>query len=86
MNEQPKNGWQPMDTAPKDRRILLIIDGEMYAVHWVRDYITGHESYSLGTLPDDGKVLIGAAPIAWHDLPEPPELPVLTTDGEKEVH
>ena len=77
MNEQPKNGWQSMDTAPKDRRILLIMDGEMYVGHWVKDYITGHESYSIGTLPDGAKVLTNFAQEAWLELPELPELPGL---------
>jgi hypothetical protein len=85
MNEQQtfNHGWQSMDTAPKDRRILLIMDGEMYAAIWVKDFITGYESYSIGTLPDGMKVWIDVAPEAWHELPE---LPVLTTDGEKEVN
>ncbi|MBK7491135.1 MAG: hypothetical protein IPI17_03310 [Nitrosomonas sp.] len=74
MSELPNNGWQPMDTAPKDRRILLIMDGEMYVGHWVQDFITGYESYSIGTLPDGMKVLIDVAPEAWHELPELPEL------------
>lgn len=51
------NPWQPIETAPKDRRILLLYqDGDVRKDWW------HHESQQ-----SDNKI------VAWTEIPEPPK-------------
>ena len=55
--------WQPIDTAPKDGRNVLVFDGEPepYIAWW---HLTNAEWRA-----SDGAV----SPTHWHPLPPPPE-------------
>lgn len=51
------NQWRPIETAPKDRRILLLYqDGDVRKDWW------HHESQQ-----SDNKI------VAWTEIPEPPK-------------
>ncbi|MBL4748417.1 MAG: hypothetical protein JKY17_06535 [Magnetovibrio sp.] len=65
------NKWQPIETAPKDQRVLIWSGTEVYAAHWVKNPFTDDEAWLLGTAPDDMQTLV-AAPILWHPCPCPP--------------
>lgn len=36
--------WKDIETAPKDRRIIIATDTEMYVVRWVQNFITGNDA------------------------------------------
>ena len=36
--------WKDIDTAPKDRRIIIGTDTEMYVVNLVQNVITGNDA------------------------------------------
>lgn len=64
--------WQPIKSAPKDRRILIITEsGTMHAANWSKNPITGHEAWLIARIDDDGNCLITQA-THWMTLPEPP--------------
>lgn len=69
--------WKDIETAPKDRRILIATDNEMYAVRWVKNFITGDEAWRIAVFESDAEssnqVLIknGLAK-AWTEAPEHP--------------
>ena len=65
--------WQPIETAPKDGTVILVMTGEtMHVVRWIN--IHGDFDYWA---VDDNKhgpfTLRGKAPTHWMPLPEPPK-------------
>ena len=69
------NDWRPIETAPKDRRILALVDGRVVIVKWDDD------RYSLKPRPywwQETLIRSRAAqrncpPTHWLPLPEAPE-------------
>lgn len=71
------SAWQDIETAPKDRRIIIATDTEMYVVNWVQNFITGDDAWRVAVFEADAEssnqVLIknGLAK-AWTEAPEHP--------------
>lgn len=69
--------WQPIETAPKDGRTILVFDdGEVVTVKWRYDDrwggAWGSEDYIQdGSIYDDA--LIAHSPTHWMPLPDPPQ-------------
>ena len=59
--------WAGMETAPRDRRILVKSpSGEMYVAHWVQEPFTGDEAYCISEAPDGTQHLI--YPVEWREV------------------
>ena len=80
-------GWQPIDTAPKDGTVLLLYAEAYHRIIWGRGWYfkgvpgdgEGWIAHSFYTQPKDD--MIGAfEPTHWHPLPSPPPEP--TTGGQ----
>lgn len=67
--------WQPIATAPNDRRILLWTGTEMYVGHWAENFITGDRGWIIAEWGTDGDqaVLPIDRPTKWAERPEPPQ-------------
>jgi len=63
--------WQPMDTAPEDREIIIQADhGAMYVVEWdTWERQTGNKLYEIGGWGIAG-VLQQCFPVAWTECPD----------------
>ena len=60
--------WQPIDTAPKDSRVLVRCEsGSVYAAHWVQNPMTGDEAWLVCALEDGTQMLVH--PVEWMPLP-----------------
>lgn len=60
--------WQPIDTAPKDDRVLVRCEsGSVYAAHWVQNPMTGDEAWLVCALEDGTQMLVH--PVEWMPLP-----------------
>lgn len=59
--------WNGMETAPKDRRILVKSPaGELYTAHWVQNPWDGDEAYCISEAPDGTQHLV--RPVQWREL------------------
>ncbi len=63
-------GWKHINTAPKDRRILVWTGGEIYAAHWVQCPTTGREAYLVSQDIEGTQHL--CHPSHWRGCPQPP--------------
>lgn len=78
MNEPTKGAeamskWQPISTAPKDRRILVRhASGLTHCGEWWKNPATGHEAFRITSFKnEDGSVdcLIIPSAIEWAEIP-----------------
>ena len=69
--------WKDIDTAPKDRRIIIATDTDIFAANWVKNFVTGDEAWRIAVFEVDSEssdqILIkkGLAK-AWTEAPEHP--------------
>lgn len=63
-------GWLPIETAPKDRHILVWGLSRPYVAIWVKNLFTDHESWAIADLENGDRVLVDA--FFWRPLPLPP--------------
>lgn len=69
--------WHDIETAPKDRRIIIATDTDMFVANWVKNFVTGDEAWRIAVFEADAEssnqVLIknGLAK-AWAEAPEHP--------------
>jgi hypothetical protein len=63
--------WQPIETAPRDKRILVWSGQEIYAAHWVRNMITNDEAWIVAQWGDECDQAL-VKPTHWLPLPEAP--------------
>ena len=68
-------GWLSMESAPKDRRILVLSSGDVqYTAEWAKNPVTGSELYRIANVGDaEGHQIFVNESVAWQDLPEPPK-------------
>lgn len=64
-------GWLPIETAPKDKRILVWSGQEIYAAHWVKHITTDDEAWIVAQWGDEGDQAL-VKPTHWMPLPEAP--------------
>lgn len=62
--------WQPIETAPKGKTILAVVDGDVRLVHWAK---TSHVPIYGFCLADQGAEDFDLCkPTHWMSLPDPP--------------
>jgi hypothetical protein len=66
----PKDEWRDIETAPKDRIIDAIVDGEVRLVAWRE---ASYERLWGWCLADDGDTPDICTPTLWRPRPTPPE-------------
>ena len=59
--------WQPINTAPKDKRILVFTGQEIYAAHWVQNIETEHEAWMIGEMENGDQAVVNA--VSWCEIP-----------------
>lgn len=64
--------WQPIETAPKNQRLLVWTGQEIYAAHWAISSITGDESWIVAEWGTEGDQAI-VKPSHWMPLTDPPK-------------
>jgi len=64
--------WQPIETAPKDRRIILWTGREIYIGHWAKNVETDHEAWIIAEWGDGDQAMTGAA-THWMEAPKAPK-------------
>lgn len=69
------NEWKPIETAPRDRRIIIWTGVEKYCAHWVKNPFTGDEAWLVGNLHTDGEndQLVIENALLWAEAPKNPE-------------
>ena len=67
--------WKPIETAPKDKRLLVWSGQEMYCAHWAQNWQTGDEAWIVAAWGDEGDQAL-VRPSHWMPLPEPPNAKV----------
>lgn len=63
--------WHPIESAPRDRRLLVWSGQEIYAAHWAQHPLTGDEAWIVAQWGDGEQALV--KPTHWAPLPEPPQ-------------
>jgi len=80
--------WKDIETAPKDRRIIIATDTDMYIAHWGQNPFTGDEAWLIvafdADAENDNQVLIknGLAK-AWTEAPVHPFNQSIIDDGKQ---
>ncbi|HZF98271.1 MAG TPA: hypothetical protein VEY92_08525 [Pseudoxanthomonas sp.] len=69
LRQERAGEWQPIETAPKGRRVLVRKDGKQYAADWVQNPWTGEVAWCIGDLGDGERVLV-MNPDEWMELPK----------------
>lgn len=64
------NEWRLIETAPKNKRVLVWTGIRIYAAEWVQNFINGDEAFCVADLENGESALV--KPTHWQDLPEPP--------------
>lgn len=67
--------WQPIETAPKDKRVLVWSGQEIYAAHWARHMTTDDEAWVVAQWGEEGDQAL-VKPTHWMPLPEAPNAEV----------
>ena len=62
--------WEKIETAPKDRSVLVWTGKNMYCAIWVKNFHTDNEAWMIART-DDGELLV--VPTHWQELPKPPQ-------------
>ncbi len=76
---QGGGGWWPIDTAPKDRRVLVWTGKNIYVANWVKNIISDHEAFMICDTGVPGYRVI-VEPTHWKECPEQPAISA-TKDG-----
>ena len=59
--------WQPIETAPRDKRVLVWSGQEIYAAHWSRHITTYDEAWIIAQWGEDGEQVL-VKPTHWMPL------------------
>lgn len=62
--------WNTMDTAPREKRLLGVVDGDVRFIMWTK---TSHVPLYGWCLLDEGEDLDFCEPTHWMPIPVPPE-------------
>lgn len=80
--------WKDIETAPKDRRIIIATYTDMFVANWVKNFVTGDEAWLMAVFDadaeNDNQVLIkhGLAK-AWAEAPEHPFNKSIIDEGKQ---
>jgi len=66
--------WQPIDTAPRNKRVIVWGGAEVYCAHWVQNPVTGDEAWIVAEFGDGEQALVRAT----HWCPLPPGIECTT--------
>jgi hypothetical protein len=64
------NTWQPIETAPRDVRVLVWSGQEVYTAHWAKNVFTDDEAWIVAEWGDGEQALV--KPTHWHPMPKLP--------------
>lgn len=56
--------WMPIETAPKDKRVLVWSGQEIYAADWAKNIFTGDEAWIVAEWGDDREQVL-VRPTHW---------------------
>jgi hypothetical protein len=65
------DGWQTIETAPRDRRVVVWTGREKYIAHWAKNPFTDDEAWIVANFGDDGDQLL-VKPVLWAEAPADP--------------
>lgn len=69
--------WQPISSAPKDKRVLVWTGQDIYAAQWAKNPYTDEEAWVVGRFwvvgGEEDDQLILKNPTHWQPLPEEPK-------------
>lgn len=86
--------WQPIETAPKDgKKVLIVANGVIYAAWWNSEFENQWDEETseyryVGAWTDDAVESFGYETVAsyepthWMPLPDPPEAPTPQAGGQ----
>lgn len=82
------NTWKDMETAPKDRRIIIATDTEMYVANWVKNFVTGDDAWLVARLDghpngNDQIIIESALAKAWTEAPPHPFNQPIIDEGKQ---
>lgn len=66
--------WLPIESAPRDKRVLVWSGQEIYAVHWSKNPMTDDEAWIVAEWGTDGDQALVKA-LFWMPLPAAPKPP-----------
>lgn len=80
--------WQDIETAPKDRRIIIATDTEMYVVNLVQNFITGDDAWLVARFDGDSNgndqiIIENALAKAWTEAPVHPFNQSIIDEGKQ---
>lgn len=64
--------WQPIETAPKDKEILIYKNGDQYCGYFAKNIMTDDEGWVIANFGDNGEQLLVRDPTHWMPLPDAP--------------
>jgi len=69
--------WEDIETAPKDRRIIIATETDMYVVRWAQNFLTGHGAWLVARFKDESNgndqiIIERSIAKAWTEAPEHP--------------
>lgn len=73
--------WQPIETVPHDRRVILWTGREIYIGHWAKNAHTGHEAFIIAEWGKDGDQAMLGNVTHWMEAPKPPATQRTTERG-----
>lgn len=65
--------WQPIETAPRNARILIKVGEDAHVAQWVQNFINGDDAWAIAEIPDNTggfDRVIFRNPTHWMPLPD----------------
>lgn len=71
LTAQARDGWQPIETAPKDLRVIVWTGQNIYVAKWVKNILNDHEAFMICETGVPGERVI-VQPTHWMPCPQQP--------------
>ena len=73
--EREASGWKAIESAPKNRRILVFNGARVFAAEWAINLFTEEGAWRVATYTDEGDQIILKDATHWTDYPPLPAAP-----------
>lgn len=65
--------WHDIESAPKDRRIIIATEDNLYIAKWAQNIWNGEEAFSVGDIGGGDRLIIKKElAFRWTEAPEHP--------------